>query len=227
MELATSIESMDIIAIVIIIAVIAIAMLLLYAYMRSGAKSVVVGGRRRKAKPVIRTPGDRDAAPTVLKEKDLIAHPRSRSEATIIGFIKEITGEKFPTVNPSWLTWKGRTLELDGYNEGLGVAMEFSGPLHTKWTPSFEKYERYFNRIVRDVVKRRICKRRGVHFFVVDASLPSRHWRAYVASRFYDFGVIKERPGDYIDEQIVSPFRNKQIEKELGLDVEWNAAKQL
>lgn len=156
--------------------------------------------------------------------KNLKKHPRSKSEAEVVKYLEEITGQKFPTVQPKWLSWKGKRLELDGYNERVGIALEFSGPLHTVWTPSFEPYEKYFERVVRDVVKVRLCKKHGVRLIKVDASLPSRHWRNYILSRLYDSGIIDTKPLEYILEQHKIPFRNPQLESELGLIAEMKAA---
>lgn len=159
-----------------------------------------------------------------VRIKDLSKHPRSRSEAAVIKILEELTGDKFPTVYPNWLVWKGRTLELDGFNGQ--IALEFSGPLHTKWTPALEEYSTYFERIVRDVVKKRICKRRKIPLIVVDMSLPSRHWRNYLQSRLYDIGAA-EKPVVYIDEQTAVPYRNPQLEAEIGLSHEMDVAMRL
>ncbi len=160
-----------------------------------------------------------------LRIKNLETNPRSRSEAEVIRYLESITGEKFPTAYPKWLTWKGRHLELDGFN-GNDLALEFSGPLHTKWSPASEQYADYFERIVRDVVKRRLCKKHGVVLIVVDASLPSRHWRNYLLSRLFDAGR-GERPTVYIDEQTATPYRNEQIEAEMGIANEYVIASRL
>lgn len=160
-----------------------------------------------------------------LRIKDLQKHPRSRSEAEVIRYLEEITGDKFPTVYPNWLVWRGKTLELDGFNGK--IALEFSGPLHTKWNPQFESYIEYFERVVRDVVKLRLCKKHKIPLIVVDASLPSRHWRTYLLSRLFDIGVVKEKPIPYIEEQVAEPFRNPQLEEELGLGGEMKLALKL
>ena len=159
--------------------------------------------------------------------KDLNVFPRSRSEASVIKILEDLCQDKFPTVNPSWLVWRGRTLELDGYNEKLGIALEFSGPLHTKWFPTKESYAKYFERIVKDVVKKRTCKKKGVHLIIIDMSLPPRHWKNYLLSRLYDIGMQSTKPYGYIDEQIASPFRNKQLEQELNLKGDMCAAKKI
>lgn len=162
-----------------------------------------------------------------LRIKNLEIHPRSRSEADAIKYLEEITHHKFPTAYPKWLVWKGKNLELDGYNDKLKLALEFSGPLHTKWNASRESYIKYFERLVRDIVKLRLCKRHGVNLIVIDASLPSRHWRNYLLSRLFDLGYIDTRPVEYIAEQTAVPFRNEQIERELGLDAEMKAAEKI
>ncbi len=143
--------------------------------------------------------------------KDLSKHPRSKSEAVAIMHLEQLTGKKFPTVVPAWLG-----LELDGYNAELGIALEFSGPLHTKWTPTYESYAKYYERVMRDQKKITVCAENNVRLIVLDMSLPSRHWRNYIASRLYDYGVLP-RPIEYIAEQTAVPFRNPQLERELGL----------
>lgn len=148
--------------------------------------------------------------------KDLTKHPRTKSESYAISILESITNEKFPTVNPDWLKFKGKNLELDGYNDKLKLALEFSGPLHTKWYPSKEPYEKYFERLCRDYAKKIICKRNKVNLIVLDMSLKRHNWRSYILSRMYDFGM-KEKPIMYIDEQVASPYRNPHIEKELHL----------
>ncbi len=161
------------------------------------------------------------------KIKDLTAHPRSKSEAGIIKVLEDIIGDDFPTVNSGWLVWKGKQLELDGYNEKRKLALEFSGPLHTKWFPEKEQYAEYFARIVRDVVKKRLCKKHGVGLIVVDSSLPKQHWSTYIRSRLYDLGFIEDKPSNYIEEQIAPVFRNQHIEAELGIECEYSRASAL
>ena len=158
------------------------------------------------------------------KIKDLTAYPRSKSEAGIIKVLEDIVGDKFPTVNPGWLVWKGKQLELDGYNEKHKLALEFSGPLHTKWFPEKEQYVEYFARIVRDVVKKRLCKKHGVGLIVVDSSLPRQHWSTYIKSRLHDLGFIEDKPSDYIQEQIAPVYRNQHIEAELSREGEYRRA---
>jgi hypothetical protein len=159
--------------------------------------------------------------------KDMVVNPRTKSEARAIHILKELTGQSFPTVNPAWLVWGGHTRELDGYCEAIKLALEFSGPLHTKWYPGMEPYQKYFSRIVTDVAKRKLCARHGVDLIVIDMSLPQIHWKDYMLSRLYDFGRVQQKPWKYIDAQIAKPFRNKHLEEEMGLRAEWKAVNKL
>jgi len=143
--------------------------------------------------------------------KDLKKYPRSKSEAAVIRHIEQLTRKPFPTVVPAWLGY-----ELDGYNAELGIAVEFSGPLHTAWTPTREPYQDYFTRVMRDRLKLKVCAENNVKLIVVDASLPRDHWRNYVASRLYDFGLAP-KPFGYIEPQVAEPYRNPHLEAELGL----------
>lgn len=202
------------VVIALITLIVGIACVLYIRYCGHTVNKVITGGARKKSN-------------SNLRIKDLQKHPRSRSEAEVVRYLEEITGEKFPTAYPKWLIWRGSNLELDGYNQDLGVALEFSGPLHTKWYPQMESYADYFDRVTKDIVKKRLCKRHNVHLMVIDASLPARHWRDYVKSRLYDYKLISTEPLPYINEQIAKPFRNEQLESELGLEGEFAAANKL
>jgi len=149
--------------------------------------------------------------------KDLIKYPRSKSEARAIVLLENITGLKFPTVNPGWLEWRGRTLELDGYNAENKLAFEFSGPLHYKWYPETEEYRAYIERVVRDVIKLAVCKQHGVALIVLDMRVPEIHWNKYLKSRLYDVGFIEHEPYDYVPPVRDEVYRNVVIEDELGI----------
>lgn len=157
--------------------------------------------------------------PRADRTKDLRAAPRTKSEQEAIKALEDFTGEKFPTVYPGWLVWRGATLELDGYNEALRIGLEYSGPLHTKWYSAKEPYPAYFERLVRDRAKLALAAREGVALIVVDMAVPSRFVRDYVRSRLADLGRI-DRPFNYMPAVVPEPYRNRSIERELGLSSE-------
>ena len=138
--------------------------------------------------------------------KDLTRHPRSKSEALIIEILEKITGKPFPTVLPAWLLYKGRQMELDGYSEELGIAIEFSGPQHTKYYASKESYENYMERVEKDKEKIRLCKEHNVKLFVIDMSIPRHHWREYLLSRLFDIGWTDQKPINYMREYVAPVY---------------------
>lgn len=146
-----------------------------------------------------------------------IENKRSKAEAAIIKVFESITGTKFPTVHPHWLKWDNTILELDGFNGT--IAIEFSGPLHTKWTPTFERYEDYFTRIKRDKIKQILCKKNNIPLIIVDYTLPPVYHYDYVKSRLYDIGMYNHPPV-YIPKQIAEVYRNYRLESELKLSME-------
>lgn len=150
---------------------------------------------------------------------------QSKSEARVIQLIEKLLGRKFPTSYPPWLVWKGKQLELDGFDGK--IALEFSGPLHTKWSPAVETYEKYFNRIINDEVKIKLCKKNNVDLIIIDYTLPSIHILGYIKSRLYDFGHIDYKPIPYLPLQKPNVYRNNRIENELGLTKLWDEMAEL
>lgn len=153
--------------------------------------------------------------------KDLIANKRSKSEDNVIKIAEDLLNVKFPTMYPEWLVWHNKNLELDGYN-GKDIAIEYSGPLHTIWTPSFESYEHYFNRIINDRVKIKLCARNNVKLIVIDYRIPNDKLSYYIWSRFYDIGAKPTKPQIYIPPITYAPYRNARIELELNLGTLWD-----
>lgn len=144
--------------------------------------------------------------------KDLKAHPRTKSEASVVELLESITGCKFPTV----IMNQGRQrFELDGYCARMHLAIEYQGPLHTKWYPAQEPYETYLARVLKDEEKKRACERAGIHLIVIDMTQHGPGLRLYLESRLSDLG-LRPRPNDYAPEKIVTPFRNPQLERELS-----------
>jgi hypothetical protein len=158
--------------------------------------------------------------------KDLSRHPRSNTESKAIKILEEIMTSvehrvvKFPSVYPSWLIWKNKRLELDGYNKDLRLAIEVDGHFHHKWFHKEETYQKYFNRLVKDIVKNKLCEKNHVNLIRLDSLLPREHWRDYLLSRLYDYKYIKDEPTKYIIKQEYESFRNNQLEKELGLSLD-------
>jgi hypothetical protein len=84
-----------------------------------------------------------------------------------------ITGFSFPKVRPKWLVNSiGKRLELDGYNEELGIAFEYHGVQHFKYNPFFHRGKNTLEkRIEDDAKKRELCLKNNVYLIEIDFTI--------------------------------------------------------
>ena len=151
---------------------------------------------------------------------------QSKFELHIQTLLEKITNKKFPTAYPPWLVYKGRKLELDGYNEQLRIAFEAQGPMHSRYDPRYDpSYEKYYRRLENDCAKRKICKKKGIALIVVHYNVPKHLMELYLRSRLYDIyhkrgkdNPFGEKPANYMLKHDIEIYRNHVFEKELGLD---------
>ena len=62
----------------------------------------------------------------------------------------------------------GANLELDIYNEGLKLAIEYNGRQHYDYVPFFHKnYEHFQTQKYRDEIKKMLCKQNGIHLIEI------------------------------------------------------------
>lgn len=90
---------------------------------------------------------------------------RTKGEQICLESIEKITGEKFFTVRPSWLInpETKRNLEIDIYNDKLGIGVEFQGYQHYTFPNKYHKTKEEFNKqIERDKYKLNKCNELGI-----------------------------------------------------------------
>lgn len=90
----------------------------------------------------------------------------------------------FPSVRPKWLGW----LELDGYNEELGIAFEYQGLQHYELC----YYNRYSEQELkniqeRDAVKKITCQRKGILLICVPYWVEESRWIPGVFKKYRNF----------------------------------------
>jgi len=102
-----------------------------------------------------------------------------------------LTGMNFKKDRPSWLVnSRGRRMELDGYNKNLGLAFEYQGEQHSKFTPFFHQdHDTFLRRVSDDSEKLKLCAANGVDLVQVDISVPLEGLQKHVADL-----LIKVRP---------------------------------
>lgn len=84
-------------------------------------------------------------------------------------FFEQLFDGKFPSAYPDWLrNNEGNKLQLDGYNETLGIAFEHQGEQHyshkTHFSSTPEKLKR---RQANDAQKRKLCDEHGIKLFII------------------------------------------------------------
>jgi hypothetical protein len=87
----------------------------------------------------------------------------SKGEIECRRVIEKIFNKPFPKARPNFLnnpvTGGYHNLELDCYNDELGIAVEYNGRQHYEYVPYFHNNkEAFYNQKYRDDMKRRICK---------------------------------------------------------------------
>jgi len=144
----------------------------------------------------------------------------SRSEETVRMVFERIFSDRFPTAHPDWLGG----LELDGYNEHLGVGFEFQGPQHTKFSHRYDyDYLGYVRRVTDDRYKMAMSEDMGKCLVVVDYIVNDLD--GYIRSRLYDYyrrhknicvhrgwpKELGERPHPYIPPVKHTPYKKFRI----------------
>jgi len=101
--------------------------------------------------------------------------------------LRRIYGKEFKKVRPSWLVnpKTGRCLELDWYNEELGIAVEYNGEMHYHYIKHFHRnYDGFLRQIERDNLKLEICDKMGVYVITVPYTCPLEDIEEYI--RYWD-----------------------------------------
>lgn len=79
--------------------------------------------------------------------------------------LEKIFNKPFPTIRPDFLKSPktGKNLELDCFNEDMGLALEYNGVQHYKFSPYFHKTKKDFlSQVHRDDWKRNKCREKGI-----------------------------------------------------------------
>jgi hypothetical protein len=90
-----------------------------------------------------------------------------KTEEKVRAVFEELYGKSFPTVRPDFLKnpKTGFNLELDGYNEELGIAFEYDGEYH--YIEHFSGIEGLDKRRARDTLKDFLCKKNNITLYRV------------------------------------------------------------
>lgn len=129
------------------------------------------------------------------------ATPRNFSECSSKGeteckrVLESIFNKPFNKIRPKWLAnpiTGNNHLELDLYNEELGLACEYQGKQHYVFTPFFHKSkEHFYNQKYRDELKRRMCKDNGLILIEVPYTVNLNNIEKYIKQQL---SIINLKP---------------------------------
>ena len=94
----------------------------------------------------------------------------SKGEIECRRVLERIFLRPFPNQRPSFLMngITGKPLELDCYNHELGIACEYNGAQHYKYTPGMHRnHDAFRTQQYRDEMKQRLCKENNVFLITV------------------------------------------------------------
>jgi hypothetical protein len=94
--------------------------------------------------------------------------------------------ERFPKARPDFLrnpVTENYNLELDCYNSDLGIAVEYDGAQHAKYTPHFHaSIDAFRTQQYRDYIKNQLCIQNGITLIRVPHSVKIEDIHAYILS---------------------------------------------
>lgn len=111
----------------------------------------------------------------------------SRGETVCRETAEKYFNKPFPKQRPLFLLncITQKPLELDCYNEELGIAIEYNGRQHYEYTPMFHKsVDSFRNQQYRDYMKKELCKKNNVVLISVPYTVPIHSIPNYLETKF-------------------------------------------
>jgi len=135
---------------------------------------ILAVGRRWAGKKGTSTPGLKVLEWKEFGRKEPKKSFSSSGEKACKTFLESAFKRPFLKARPDFLrnNVTGVNLELDCFNEELGLAVEYNGQQHYRYTPFFHKNKEAFqNQKYRDETKRRLCRENGIVLIEVPYSV--------------------------------------------------------
>ena len=118
-----------------------------------------------------------------MEDKVVRQKGESEGEHACRKALTAIYQKPFPSTRPDFLKSPvtGQNLELDGYNQELGIAFEYNGKQHYEFPNKFHKRkEQFMEQIKRDKWKTEQCNMNGVYLIPVPYFIDRTEIRAFI-----------------------------------------------
>jgi len=117
----------------------------------------------------------------------------NKTENKCRSIIEKIFNRPFPSVRPNFLRnpETGKNLELDCYNENLGIAIEYNGVQHYKYSPYFHKSKKdFYSQVHRDDWKRKICKEKNIKLIEIPYWVTENNLENFILNELKKKGAV-------------------------------------
>lgn len=121
----------------------------------------------------------------------------SKGEARCREIFEYLFGVEFKSIRPDWLYHEvtGNNLELDGYNEELGLGFEYDGAQHSKYNPWFHQSKRAFlYQCEKDDLKNQLCQQKGVKLVRIPSHVKYHDLKEYIIKELTKLGLWPRIP---------------------------------
>jgi hypothetical protein len=122
---------------------------------------------------------------------------QATGEAETKAALERLLKKPFIKVRPAWLRntvhMTGRNLEIDCFNEELGIAVERNGIQHAIYPNVFHKtLDEFTAQVQRDAFKRQVCEARELVFIVVPHTVQRKDIEAFLHRELIQRGVLQK-----------------------------------
>ena len=101
-------------------------------------------------------------------------------------------GKQRPNFLNNTVTGGSFNLELDCYDEGMKLAVEYNGRQHYDYVPYFHKNkEAFYNQKYRDELKRRMCRDVGITLIEIPYTVKNQDIEKYLIRELRKTGYLK------------------------------------
>jgi len=128
-----------------------------------------------------------------LKSSNKKGAPKeSKGETECKRVLEKIFNKPFNKSRPNFLnnpvTGGNHNLELDCYNEEIGLALEYDGEAHAKYIPYFHKNkEAFYNQKYRDYMKDMMCKENGIVLIRVPHTVKLNNIEEFIMNKLQNY----------------------------------------
>ncbi len=129
------------------------------------------------------------------------------NERKVIYVAEKLTGLVFEKLRPSWLlNTNGYPLELDGYNEEYGIAIEYQGMQHYQFIKAWHKTVERFNQLKeRDALKKKLCLAKNIAFIEIPYTTPPESFEDEILSQLNEYKKLDFRIPEIKEKDIIIP----------------------